>query len=208
MSLVAEAIAARLVALGVRHVFAVGGANIEDALAAVQKRRPELRVVLCKHEHGAGTAADAYARLRELGVVMATSGGGAMNLVHSLAEARASRVPVLAIVGEPPTELQGNGAFQDTSGRAGAIDALAVFRVVSSFAARIKLASELPCVFEKALHALFGPSPGPAVLLVAKDVQRTEIGPSDGAFAPYRAAPVAPSPHDTGRALEWLESRP
>ena len=134
MSLVVDAIAARLVALGVRHVFGVGGANIEDLFAAVQRRRPELRVVLCKHEHGAGTAADAYARLRGLGVVMATSGGGAMNLVHSLAEARASSVSVLAIVGEPPTDLQGNGAFQDTSGRAGAVDALSVFRAVSSFA--------------------------------------------------------------------------
>src|SRR3954464_14071481 len=88
---------------GIRHVFGVGGANIEDMFAAVQRRRPRMRAVLNKHEHAAGTAADAYARLTGgLGVVLATSGGGAMNLVHAIAEARASRVPLLALVGEPP----------------------------------------------------------------------------------------------------------
>ena len=88
---VADHIAARLQRAGVRHVFGVGGANIEDLFAAIQRRQPELRVLLTKHEHGAGTAADAYARIGGgLGVVLATSGGGAMNLVHALAEARGS----------------------------------------------------------------------------------------------------------------------
>lgn len=125
--LVSDFIVAHLMQLGVRHVFGVGGANIEDMFAAVQRRRPAVRAVLCKHEHGAGTAAEAYGRLSGLAAVMVTSGGGAMNLVHALAEARASETPVLAIVGEPPSALQGKGAFQDTSGKAGAVDAQAVF---------------------------------------------------------------------------------
>jgi len=76
----ADYIAERLVAVGARHVFGVGGANIEDLFAAVQRRRPRIQAVLSKHEHAAGTAADAYARIgRGLGVVMVTSGGGAMN---------------------------------------------------------------------------------------------------------------------------------
>src|SRR6187402_194008 len=105
---VSDYIASRLVDVGIRHVFGVGGANIEDMFAAIQRRRPEIRMVLGKHEHAAGTAADAYARLTGgLGVVFVTSGGGAMNLVHSVAEARASGVPMLAVVGEPPTEVQG-----------------------------------------------------------------------------------------------------
>ena len=124
--IVADYIAEELARAGVRHVFGVGGANIEDMFAAVQRRRPALQAVLGKHEHAAGTAADAYARISGgPGVVMVTSGGGAMNLVHALAEARASRVPLLAIVGEPPSDLQGRGAFQDTSGQGGAVDAAA-----------------------------------------------------------------------------------
>lgn len=136
--LAADYIAGSLVSAGLRHVFGVGGANIEDLFAAVQRQRPRLRAVLTKHEHAAGAAADAYARLTGgLGVVLATSGGGAMNVVHALAEAKASRVPVLALIGEPPIELQGRGAFQDTSGRNGAVDAAAVFRPVAVSCRRV-----------------------------------------------------------------------
>ena len=59
----ADFIAEELGRQGVRHVFGVGGANIEDLFAAVQRRRPAMRMILHKHEHAAGTAADAYARL-------------------------------------------------------------------------------------------------------------------------------------------------
>jgi acetolactate synthase I/II/III large subunit len=64
---VADFIALRLIELGVRHVFGVGGANIEDVFSAVQRRRPQIRAVLCAHEHAAGTAADAYVRIAGLG---------------------------------------------------------------------------------------------------------------------------------------------
>jgi acetolactate synthase-1/2/3 large subunit len=174
--IVADFIAERLVRAGIRHVFGVGGANIEDTFAAVQRRRPAIRAVLGKHEHAAGTAADAYARLTGgIGVVLVTSGGGAMNLVHALAEARASRVPLLAIVGEPPTEVQGMGAFQDTSGRGGAVDAAAVFRAVSVWCARVERPDDVPLLLADALDAALGDPPGPAVLLVAKDRQCAEI---------------------------------
>jgi acetolactate synthase-1/2/3 large subunit len=112
-----------------------------------------------------------------LGVVLATSGGGTMNLVHSIAEACASRVPLLAIVGEPPTEVQGAGAFQDTSGRCGALDAAAVFRAVSTSCARVACADDVPRLLADALAAALGNRPGPAVLLIAKDLQRAAISP-------------------------------
>lgn len=170
-----DGIAARLERAGVRHVFGVGGANIEDMFAAVQRRQPTLRALLTKHEHGAGTAADAYARIGGgLGVVLATSGGGAMNLVHSLAEARASGVPVLALVGEPPFELQGCGAFQDTSGRGGAIDAASVFRAVSVWCERGVRPEDVLGQLERAIAAALGQR-GPAVLLLAKNLQQAEL---------------------------------
>lgn len=165
-----------LVREGVRHVFGVGGANIEDMFAAVQRRRPAIQAVLTKHEHGGGTAADAYGRVGGgLGVVLATSGGAAMNLAHSLAEAYASYSPMLAIVGEPPMDLQGLGAFQDTSGRGEAVDAQKVLRPVSTSCARVASADELPRALDDAFAAAFGERPGPAVLLLSKDVQRAEV---------------------------------
>ena len=194
--IVADAIAEELVRLGVGHVFGVGGANIEDLFAAIERRRPRIRVVLGKHEHAAGTAADAYARLTgSLGVVLTTSGGGAMNVVHAIAEARSSRVPLLAIVGEPPTDVQGRGAFQDTSGRAGAVDAAEVFRAVSVFCARVGRPEDTSKELAAAVAAAKGAIPGPAVLLIAKDVQRANIVATDAiTSAPpgreMRGAPV------------------
>lgn len=195
--LVADHLAESIASFGVRDAFGVGGANIEDLFAAVQRQRPRLRAVLAKHEHAAGTAADAYARLTGgLGVVMTTSGGGAMNVVHALAEARASRVPLLALIGEPPRDLQGQGAFQDTSGRGGAVDAAEVFRAVSVFCARPATPDELPAALAAAREAALGPLPGPAVLLVAKDLQRAEAPPV------RPPAPLAPAPRPDRAALE------
>jgi acetolactate synthase I/II/III large subunit len=199
--IVADYFAGTLADQGVRHVFGVGGANIEDMFAAVQRRRPQLRAVLGKHEHAAATAADAYARLGGgLGVVMATSGGGAMNLVHGLAEARASRVPLLAIVGEPPSDVQGRGAFQDTSGRGGAIDAAQVFRAVSVFCARLEAPAAAPELLRAAIAAARGPIPGPAVVLIAKDRQRGEL--PDTAVDATPPPPVVAAPPIDDALLE------
>jgi acetolactate synthase-1/2/3 large subunit len=206
---VAELIADAIVALGVRHVFGVGGANIEDVFSAVQRRQPETQVVLNKHEHAAGTAADAYARLTGgVGVVLVTSGGGAMNLVHALAEAYASRVPLLAIVGEPPTELQGAGAFQDTSGKSGSVDAAAVFRGVTQFCARVEQAADAPGLLATALDAATELA-GPAVLLIAKDRQRAEV-PSGARSAIERPKPRSPAvdPELSRRAADLLHAGP
>lgn len=181
----AQWIVERLIAQGVRHVFGVGGANIEDVFAAVQRRRPVIRAVLCKHEHGAGSAADGYARIGGgLGVALATSGGGALNLVHAMAEAKASRVPVLAIIGDPPSALHGRGAFQDTSGR-GSVDALAVHRAASVWCRRAAKAEEIPTLVAEAIASALGER-GPAVLFIAKDHQTAPIGARpqiDGALA-------------------------
>lgn len=206
---VSDYIASRLEDLGLRHVFGVGGANIEDMFAAVQRRRPKIRMVLGKHEHAAGTAADAYARVSGgVGVVCVTSGGGAMNLVHSVAEARASEVPLLAIVGEPPTELQGVGAFQDTSGRRGAIDGAAVFGAVALWCKRVERAEEVPRLFAEALDAALGTQPGPAVLLLAKDHQCAELAVERPPRPYVPAEPVLPEPQMVQLAVQLLRAAP
>jgi thiamine pyrophosphate-dependent acetolactate synthase large subunit-like protein len=206
---VAEFIAERLVRLGIRHVFGVGGANIEDLFAAIQRRRPTIRAVLAKHEHSAGAAADGYSRATGgLGVVMTTSGGGAMNLVHALAEARASRTPVLAVVGEPPTEHQGKGAFQDTSGKNGAVDAAQVFRAVATFVGRVEAPDDLPALWDQAVAAALGSRPGPAVLLIAKDWQRAELGPTaERAGPPTHAVPAPPYGHPPVESLSIIKKK-
>ncbi|MGW7268234.1 thiamine pyrophosphate-binding protein [Streptomyces sp. NPDC054842] len=160
---------------GVTHMFGVGGANIEDLYDAVH-RHGDVRGVVAKHEFAAVTMADGYARTtRRPGVVAATSGGGAMNLVPGLAEAHASRIPLLALVGQPPTDQEGHGAFQDSSGRAGSLDARDVFASVSRFCARVDSADALPELLSRALEAAQAHPRGPAVLLLPKDVQQAPL---------------------------------
>ncbi|WP_330251709.1 thiamine pyrophosphate-binding protein [Nocardia sp. NBC_00565] len=161
--------------LGVRHIFGVDGANIEDLYDALFDAPYDVAGIIAKHEFSAATMADGYARSTGgLGVVAATSGGGAMNLVAGLAESYASRVPVLALVGQPPTALEGNGAFQDSSGLAGTIDAARMFSEITQYCARVETAADLP---DKVIRAVAGARHGgPAVLLLPKDVQQSDIG--------------------------------
>ncbi|WP_431954052.1 thiamine pyrophosphate-binding protein [Nocardia lijiangensis] len=179
--------------LGVRHIFGVDGANIEDLYDALFDS--EITGVVAKHEFSAATMADGYARVTGgLGVVAATSGGGAMNLVAGLAESYASRVPVLALVGQPPTALEGRGAFQDSSGRAGSIDAVRLFGSISRYCARVETAAQLPdSVVRAATAARHG---GPAVLLLPKDVQQSGLD----AVPPFRLPPRSHSRDASGLA--------
>src|ERR1700681_1550267 len=125
-----------LAANGIDYIFGVDGANIEDLYDAAFFR-DDVTAVLAKHEFSAATMADGYSRSGAgLGVVAATSGGGALNLIPGLGESLASRVPVLALVGQPATTMDGRGSFQDTSGRNGSLNAEALFSAVSTFCRR------------------------------------------------------------------------
>lgn len=163
-----------LAAGGVTHMFGVDGANIEDLYDAAYFR-DGITAVLAKHEFSAATMADGYSRSGAgLGVVMATSGGGCLNLVPGLGESLASRVPVLALVGQTPTTLDGRGGFQDTSGRAGSLDAEALFGAVSVSCERVLRPSDIVTALPRAIAA--ARTGGPAVLLLPKDIQQQTVG--------------------------------
>ncbi|MBV8785621.1 MAG: thiamine pyrophosphate-binding protein, partial [Mycobacterium sp.] len=120
------------------------------------------------------TMADGYSRSGAgLGVVAATSGGGALNLLAALGESLASRVPVLALVGQPATTMDGRGSFQDTSGRNGSLNAEALFAGVSVFCERLLDADDIVSALPRAVAA--ARSGGPAVLLLPKDIQQARV---------------------------------
>lgn len=170
---VVDHIVGHLAALGVDHVFGVDGANIEDLYDAAYFR-PEVNAVLAKHEFSAATMADGYSRSGAgLGVVAATSGGGALNLLAGLGESLASRVPILALVGQPATTMDGRGSFQDTSGRNGSLNAEALFAGVSVFCERVLTADDIVSALPRAVSA--ARTGGPAVLLLPKDIQQARV---------------------------------
>src|SRR5882724_8871434 len=163
-----------LAASGVDFIFGVDGANIEDLYDAAFFR-DDITAVLAKHEFSAATMADGFSRSGAApGVIAATSGGGCLNTVPGLAESFASRVPVLALIGQPPTTLDGRGSFQDTSGRNGALNAEALFSEVSVFCRRVVRPEDIVTALPEAIAA--ARMGGPAVLLLPKDIQQSEIG--------------------------------
>lgn len=195
---VVDHIVNHLAAIGVDHVFGVDGANIEDLYDAAHFH-PSLCAILAKHEFSAAAMADGYSRSGcGLGVVAATSGGGALNLVAGLGEALASRVPVLALVGQSATALDGRGAFQDTSGRNGSLDAEAVFSAVSLSCQRVLAPAEIATALPRAIAA--ARTGGPAVLLLPKDIQQgcVEIEERKGSRGEVR--PIG-NPHPITRIL-------
>ncbi|MCU4745686.1 MULTISPECIES: thiamine pyrophosphate-binding protein [unclassified Streptomyces] len=161
---------------GLHDVFGVDGANIEDLYDAVALAGAPLRALVAKHEFSAATMADGYHRAAgRPAVVAATSGAGAMNLVPGLAELRASQVPALALIGQPPAALDGTGTFQETSGLAGTMDAERLFAEIGVFCARVTEPDRIVEVLPRALEAALA-APGPAVLLLPKDVQQSVLG--------------------------------
>src|SRR5215213_50505 len=171
---VVDHIVGYLAATGVEYIFGVDGANIEDLYDAAHFH-DGVTAILAKHEFSAATMADGYSRSGAgLGVVAATSGGGCLNTVPGLGEAFASRVPVLALIGQPPTTLDGRGSFQDTSGRNGALNAEALFAEVSLYCRRVLRPQDIMTALPEAIAA--ARTGGPAVLLLPKNIQQAEIG--------------------------------
>ncbi len=195
---VVDYIVDQLAATGVEHMFGVGGANIEDLYDAAHFHS-RVTAVLAKHEFSAAAMADGYSRAGcGLGVVMATSGGGSLNLVPGLGESLASRVPVLALVGQPPTVMDGRGSFQDTSGRDGSLDAYALFSTVSVYCRRVTSADQIVTALPEAIAAAW--RGGPAVLLLPKDIQQALI-PRRSRLSSAPEPPVVGDPWPIARAL-------
>jgi acetolactate synthase-1/2/3 large subunit len=177
---VVDHIVERLASIGVDHIFGVDGANIEDLYDAAHFRS-DITAVLAKHEFSAATMADGYSRSGAgLGVVAATSGGGALNLLAGLGESLTSRIPVLALVGQTATTMDGRGSFQDTSGNNGSLSAEAVFSAVSVSCERVLEAADIAPALSRAIAA--ARTGGPAVLLLPKDIQQeyVDVGARDG----------------------------
>ena len=196
---VVDHIVEHLAAIDVTHIFGVDGANIEDLYDAAHFH-PDITAVLAKHEFSAATMADGYSRSGAgLGVVAATAGGGALNVVAGLGEALASRVPVLALVGQPSTALDGLGSFQDLSGLNGALNAEALFSAVSVYCERVTEPAGIVPALSRAIAA--ARSGGPAVLLLPKNIQQAKIDCNPGSDE-LRSRHQIGDPRPIARALQ------
>ncbi|MGH7642338.1 MAG: biosynthetic-type acetolactate synthase large subunit [Candidatus Dormibacteria bacterium] len=163
----AELLLAALVREGVDTVFGIpGGANLP-----IYQHLPAfpLRHVLVRHEQGAAHMADGYARASgKVGVCVATSGPGALNLITGLATAHFDSVPVVAITGQVPAATIGTDAFQES-------DVIGSSLSVTKHSYQILDAADIPGVVAEAFHIARTGRPGAVLIDVPRDVQQQRV---------------------------------
>jgi acetolactate synthase-1/2/3 large subunit len=132
-----------------------------------------INFVIPRHEQGGCHMADAYARASgKVGVVVATSGPGACNLVTGLATAMMDSVPVVALTGQVRTELIGNDAFQEA-------DTTGITRPVTKYNCIVKDVKDLARTLREAFHIASTGRPGPVLIDLPVDVAVSKCS-SDG----------------------------
>ena len=152
---------------GVEIIFGYpGGANLP--IYQHLPEHPGLRHILVRHEQGAAHMADGYARAcGKPGVVFATSGPGALNLVTGLCTAFMDSVPMIAITGQVASTQVGRDAFQES-------DVIGATSSVTKHSYLVTHISQLPRVIHEAFHIATTGRPGPVLIDICKDVQQAE----------------------------------
>lgn len=155
-----------LVAEGVRVVFGLPGGAIMP-LYDVLPSYP-FKHVLVRHEQGAAHMADGYGRASgDVGVCMATSGPGAINLVVGLATAMMDSSPVVAITANVATAVIGSDAFQEA-------DITGISIPVTKHNFLVRKVNDLPMVMKEAFHLARTGRPGPVLVDIPKDILQAE----------------------------------
>lgn len=160
----AEIIIACLKEQGVDTVFGFPGGAVLNIYDALYKHRDSIRHILTSHEQGAAHAADGYARSTgKVGVVFATSGPGATNLVTGLATAYMDSIPVVAITGNVTTQLLGKDSFQE-------VDISGITMPITKHNYIVKDVAQLAAVIRNAFKIAREGRPGPVLIDIPKDV--------------------------------------
>ena len=152
---------------GVEYIFGYpGGANLP--IYQHLHEFPKLKHILVRHEQGAAHMADGYARAcGRPGVVFATSGPGALNLVTGLCTAYMDSVPMVAITGQVVSTQVGRDAFQES-------DVIGATSSVTKHSYLVTKIDQLPRVIHEAFHIATTGRPGPVLIDICKDVQQAE----------------------------------
>ena len=163
----AEAVLTSLKNEGVDVVFGYPGGAVLTLYDAVYKMK--FPHILTRHEQGAVHAADGYARATgKVGVVFATSGPGATNLVTGISTAYTDSVPLVCITGQVANPYIGKDSFQEA-------DVCGITTPITKHNYLVKKVEDLPRVLKEAFYIARTGRPGPVVVDVAKDVFDTKI---------------------------------
>ena len=152
---------------GVEIIFGFPGGVVLPIFDTLYKT--PMKFVLTRHEQGAAHMADGYARSTgKVGVVLATSGPGATNLVTGLANAYMDSVPMVAFTGQVKSFLIGNDAFQEA-------DMTGITRPITKHNFLVKRVEELGRTIKEAFHIARTGRPGPVLVDIAVDATTTPL---------------------------------
>jgi acetolactate synthase-1/2/3 large subunit len=154
-----------LIAEGTDVIFGYPGGAIMPIYDALYDYKEKLNHILVRHEQGGIHAGQGYARSSgKVGVVFATSGPGATNLVTGLADAQIDSTPLVCITGQVFAHLLGTDAFQET-------DVINITTPVTKWNYQVTDAKEIPSVLAKAFYIARTGRPGPVLIDITKNAQ-------------------------------------
>ena len=153
-----------LIEQGTDVVFGYPGGQVLNIYDSLYKYSDKIKHVITAHEQGASHAADGYARRTgKVGVVIATSGPGATNIVTGIATANLDSVPMVAITGNVPCNLLGKDSFQE-------VDIAGVVMPITKYSMIVKDIHDLAPAIRRAFTIAQSGRPGPVLVDVTKDV--------------------------------------
>ncbi len=180
---------------GVDTLFAYPGGQSIDLHDSFSKSK-KIRVILPRHEQGCGFMAQGYARATgKVGVCMATSGPGAMNLLTTISDAFMDSIPMVAITGQVFQKMIGKSAFQET-------DVFGMTLPVVKHSYLVLEAEKIPQIIKEAFKIAKTGRPGPVVIDLPKDVQQKVFVPDFDAEPDLPG--LSPVPHADDANLEEL----
>lgn len=160
-----QAVLEAFLAEDVDVIFGYPGGAIMPIYDALYDYREKLTHILVRHEQGGIHAAQGFARASgRTGVVFATSGPGATNLVTGLADAMIDSTPLVCITGQVYAHLLGTDAFQE-------VDVINITTPITKWNYQVTDASEIPAVLAKAFYIAKTGRPGPVLIDITKNAQ-------------------------------------
>lgn len=147
---------------GVDIIFGYPGGAVLPIYDALH--RNPIRHVLARHEQGAIHAAEGYARVSgKTGVVIATSGPGATNLVTGIADAMLDSLPLVVFTGQVASSVIGTDAFQEA-------DIVGITQPITKHNYQVKNVEDLPRIIKEAFYIASTGRPGPVLVDIPKDI--------------------------------------
>lgn len=133
--------------------------------------RSPIKHILSKHEQGSIHAAEGYARVSgKPGVVIATSGPGATNLVTGITDAMMDSLPIVIFTGQVASNVIGTDAFQEA-------DVMGITSPITKHNYQVRDVKDLPRIIKEAFHIASTGRPGPVLVDIPKDVSNKKVAP-------------------------------